>query len=91
MPAVEDDLKSERDGRRELEGEMEAVRDGLKKMDSEKASSAKEVEEIMGALQGQVDMANKVCKYVIKYVMFCACALAYLRKNLLMCHGQSYA
>lgn len=59
--ALQGDLEAVRAGRRELEDEVRALRDGLGQMEKVKETVAMESEDIMKALQGQVDSANKVC------------------------------
>lgn len=58
--ALQSDLEAVRAGRRELEDEVRALREGLRQMEKVKEAAATESEEIMKALQGQVDSANKV-------------------------------
>lgn len=45
----------------ELEGEVEALKEGVRERDVVREGSTRESEAIVGALQGQVDAANKVC------------------------------
>lgn len=45
---------------KELESELEALRDATRQRDAADQGSARESEEIMVALQGQVDSANQV-------------------------------
>lgn len=60
VPTLEADLEAERVRRGQLESELDSTRDGARQLESLKEGSARESEEIMGALQGQVDAANKV-------------------------------
>ncbi|CAM9224838.1 unnamed protein product [Ascophyllum nodosum] len=59
IPTLEGDLEAERVGRRELEGEVRALREDAKATEKIKEAFASENEEIMSAMQGQVDSANK--------------------------------
>jgi len=61
--ALQGDLEAVRAGRRELEDEVRALGKGLRQMEKVKETAAMESEEIMKALQGQVDSANKVCPH----------------------------
>lgn len=60
VPTLEASLEDERARRRALEIDLDNLRAEARQLDSLKESSARENEEIMGTLQGQVDAANKV-------------------------------
>lgn len=61
VPALEADLDAQRAGRRQSEAELDAFKEGAREITNLKESSARESEEIVGALQGQVESSNKVC------------------------------
>lgn len=61
---AEADLEAERMVRLELEREKEAFAEVVRQRDSEHLGSTREHEEIMMALQSQVDAANKVRAFV---------------------------
>lgn len=62
--ALETELETERAKLEQVERELERMKEGARELESLKEGTARESEEIMGALQGQVDAANKVGRLV---------------------------
>lgn len=60
VPTLESNLEDERAGRRALEIDLDNVREEARLLENLKEGSARDNEKILGALQGQVDAANKV-------------------------------
>lgn len=57
------ELETERARLGQLESELESTRAGARALEDLKEGTARESEEIVGALQGQVDAANKVSRW----------------------------